>query len=51
MTIELLVAVAGRDFSLPPGTHSVADDVGEMLIKAGHAKKAADKKPKKDEKE
>lgn len=49
MRIEVVTSVAGnltgRRFSFPPGVHDdVPDDIGEMLVKAGHAKKAKGRK-------
>lgn len=47
MTIEVLVAVAGGKFFLPPGIHEVTEEVGEMLVKAGHAKEKTSPKASK----
>lgn len=40
MRIDLQVSVAGPGLALPAGIHEVDDAVGEMLVKAGHAKRA-----------
>lgn len=41
MKIEVLVTVAGKGYVYPPGEYEVKDEIGEMLVKAGHARKKA----------
>lgn len=41
MKVEVFRSVAGRRWSYPPGVHEVPEDIAQMLLDAGQAKKVS----------